>query len=127
MSMIVDWSTGAKVVRAMTPQEEADATTAPDPRPAASLDRAAFCKALRRLGVLTPAEAVIAAQGGWPASFAAFTAALPADLAADAQIDWAAAANIHYAAPLLQQLALVHAGGDQAQASATLDAIFGIS
>ena len=99
----------------------------PDPRPSATLDRAAFCKALHRLGVLPMDEAVIAARGGWPASFAAFTAALAPDAAADAQIDWAAATEIRYTAPLLQELALAHAGGDQAAATAILDAIFGIA
>lgn len=100
---------------------------APNLRPDATLTRAEFCKALRRLGVLPANEAVIAAQGGWPDTFATFVSGLTAEDAADAQIDWAAATVIHYANPLLGQLALAYANDDQVQAAAILDAIFGIA
>lgn len=121
-------------VAALDQEIRADGNVAPyvapapvDPRDNAMLDRATFCKALRQAGILPAAEAALAAQGGWPDTFASFVAGLTPDEAADAQIDWACAANIHYAHPLLQQLALAYASGDQAQATAVLDAIFGIS
>lgn len=93
-------------------------------RPNAALDRAAFCKALRREGILTVAEAVLAAQGGWPDVFSAF--GLTDDEEADAQIDWAAATEIRYHDQLPQLLALHHAGGNSEAATAILDTIFGI-
>lgn len=96
----------------------------PDPRLSAALDRAAFCKALRREGVLSIADAVLAAQGGWPDVFSAF--GLTDDEAADAQIDWAAVKEIRYGDQLTQLIALHHAGGDQGVAATLLDAIFGI-
>lgn len=96
----------------------------PDPRLKATLDRASFCKALRRESVLTVAEAVLAAQGGWPDTFSAF--GLTDDEEADAQIDWAAATEIRYHDQLPQLLALHHAGGNSEAATAILDTIFGI-
>lgn len=96
-------------------------------RPAATLDKTTFCIALKDLGVLPAAEAVAAARGEWPATFASFTAALTADQAATAMIRWAGAQVIHYADPLLQGLALVATSGDQTAATALLDQIFGIS
>jgi hypothetical protein len=98
-------------------------------RAAAILEKGAFCSMLKptRANILSVSEAVQAARGDWPATFAAFTASLPEDVAADAQIKWAAATEIHYADPLLQALALHWANGDQAAATAVLDQIFGIA
>lgn len=110
---------------AMNPDPDA-AKPPPDPRDFASLPRAHLCKALRQAGVLSIDEAVTAAQGGWPATFAAFASGLSEDDAADAQIDWAAANLVGYRNPIVQHLALTHAGGDQTQATAILDAMFGI-
>ncbi|MBA85232.1 MAG: hypothetical protein CML60_10500 [Rhodobacteraceae bacterium] len=95
-------------------------------RAEAVLTRATFCSALHATGVLPVSEAVEAAKGNWPATFAEFTAAMSEADAADAQIRWAAATSIHYADDLLQQLALAHADGDQATATATLDAVFNL-
>lgn len=96
-------------------------------RPIASMSRVDFCKVLWRQGLLPQSEAVQAARGEWPATFASFTAGLSADAAADAQIEWAGSVTIRYMAPTLQALALAHAGGDQVQATAILDQLFGIS
>lgn len=96
-------------------------------RPTATMDKTSFCIALKDLGVLPAAEAVAAARGEWPATFASFTAALTADQAATAMIRWAGAQVIHYADPLLQSLALVVTSGDQPAATALLDQIFSIS
>lgn len=116
----------AGVFGAVAPYVPPPPPTPPDPRDTAELPRAEFCKALRRAGILPASEAVIAAQGGWPDTFAAFVTGLTPDEAADAQIDWAAAVTIRYTAPLLQHLALGHSGGDQAAATALLDGLFGI-
>lgn len=96
-------------------------------RPSATLDKTSFCIALKDLGVLPASEAVEAARGEWPATFASFTAALSSDAAATAMIRWAGAQVIHYADPLLQSLALVVTSGDQPAATALLDQIFSIS
>ncbi|MGR1583358.1 hypothetical protein ACSSNL_18085 [Thalassobius sp. S69A] len=95
-------------------------------RAEAVLTRAAFCSALHTSGILPAYEAIQAARGDWPATFAAFTATMNESDATNAQIRWAAATSIHYADDLLQQLALAHADGDQATATATLDAVFGL-
>ncbi len=95
-------------------------------RASAVIDRTAFCIALRRLQILPISEAVAAARGEWPASFAAFAAALPADQSADVQIRWAAATEIHYSDPTLQALALAATAGSAPAATTLLDQIFGL-
>ena len=105
---------------------------APQPRVAeqraeAVLDKTSFCKRLRQVGILPATEAVLAARGEWPATFAAFTSGMTEDDAADAQIEWAGALNIHYNHPLLQGLALAYANGDPDGATAVLDLIYGLS
>lgn len=96
-------------------------------RPREVLNKAAFCIALKDLGVLPAADAVAAARGGWPATFAAAASGLTPDQTANAMIRWAGVEAIHYAHPLPQALALTAAGGDQTAATALLDQIFGIS
>lgn len=98
-----------------------------DKRDRAWLTRTAFCQRLWRLGVLPKPEAVQAARGEWPATFAAYTSSLTDDEATDVQIEWAASSNVVYANPSLQALALANAGGDQAAATALLDQIFEIA
>lgn len=95
-------------------------------RASAVITKGVFCSALMRAGLLSKAEAVAAAKGEWPASFAAFTAALPEDLAAEAEIKWAAAVEVHYADPLLQMLALHVGGGNPESATVILDGMFGL-
>lgn len=106
---------------------DAPVPSAAELRAVAVLDRTSFCLALKDMGVLPAAEAVAAARGEWPATFASFTAALTADQAATAMIRWAGAQAIHYADPLLQGLALVATSGDQTAATALLDQIFGLA
>lgn len=93
----------------------------------ASMSRTNFCLRLMELGILPPTEAVQAAKGEWPATFAAFTSGLDATTQAAVEIDWAGAATIRYNAPNLQALALFNASGDQAAATALLDQIFNIT
>lgn len=95
-------------------------------RSVAVLSRIEFCKALKKLSVLPADEAVRAARGEWPATFADYTSSLPADEATDLEILWAGVSEIHYSDPYLQALAL-HKAGDQPGAVALLDQIFGIT
>lgn len=121
------WSDGEWALEGIPDVEPPDpGLTVEERRSVATLPRGTFCSRLRRLGVLSNAEAVVAARGGWPDAFANFTARMSEDEAAEAQIEWAAAQNIRYIAPNLQALALVYADGDPAGATAVLDAIYGI-
>lgn len=95
-------------------------------RSAASMGRTAFCLALKSHGILSGTEAVLAAKGGWPATFAAFLIGKTQDEQDAAQIEWAGAQNILYLHPLLQEIALAHYG-HAAAAEAGLDLIFGVS
>ena len=96
-------------------------------RETAAMTKREFCRKLLALGILPPDEALSAARGGWPATFAAYTAGMDALASADAQIEWAGATSVDYAHPMLHGLALVQAGGDTAAATALLDAIFDIA
>lgn len=95
-------------------------------RQSAIINRTDFCLALKRMGILPLDEAVAAARGDWPATFAAFAAQLTADQAAEVQIRWAATQSIHYTDATLQALAMTVAQGDPTQATALLDQIFGV-
>jgi len=95
-------------------------------RAAASIDRGALCKALKAAGILSASGAIIAAKGDWPTEFATFLAGLDADGQFNAQVDWAAAMTVRYGHPLLQAVALAYAG-NEAQATALLDQLFGIA
>lgn len=88
-------------------------------REQANLTRTAFCIACKRMGILPPAEAVAAARGDWPATFADALTGLPVD-AEEAQIVWAAATHISRADPVLAVVAQ-HAGMTAEQ----VDAMFG--
>lgn len=125
---------GTVTVRDMTAEELAAlAALAPSAeqslagrRAAATLDRGALCKALKAEGILSASSAIIAAKGDWPTEFATFLAALDQDAQFDAQVDWAAATTVRYAHPLLQAVALSHAGNEVA-ATVLLDQLFGIA
>ena len=84
-------------------RDEADAL--PQWRSSASIPKGVFCERLMDAGILTPAEAVLAAQGGWPAKFDAALSALPAIDAARAQMKWAAAVTVRRNHPTLAALA----------------------
>ncbi|MEX0306022.1 MAG: hypothetical protein AB3N12_01435 [Ruegeria sp.] len=96
-------------------------------RAVAVLPKPAFCRALKDLGVLPPLEAAAALRGEWPPTFASYTSGMSDDDAAEAEMTWVEATNIHYSHPTLQALALSHAGGDPAQATIILDQIYGIT
>lgn len=87
-------------------------------RATASLSRRDFCLATVVAGLLQPADAVEAARGGWPASFAA---AVPPEQAVAAQIIWASANTVDRMDPLLLQVASA-----QNITDAHLDAMFGL-
>lgn len=73
-------------------------------RETASLDRRGFCIWLLRTGVLTADESVAAARGDWPQAFSDALAGLPDNVQAEAQIEWATAANIRRNHDLLETL-----------------------
>lgn len=79
-----------------------------------------FCIACATTGVLPAEEAVLAAQGGWPATFSDALGSLPAGDQAAAQITWATANNVHRSDPLL---IAVQAAKDMADEE--VDALFG--
>ena len=74
-------------------------------RATASVSRAAFCTNLMAAGLLPPIEAIAAARGEWPATFAKGLDGLSEAQAAAAQIEWAGAGTIRRNAPLLASLA----------------------
>jgi len=74
-------------------------------RETASIPRGAFCTNLMGAGLLPPAEAIAAARGEWPATFARALDGLSDEQAAGAQIEWAGATEIRRNAPLLARLA----------------------
>lgn len=69
-----------------------------------TLSRAAFCIALKRMGILPAQEAVGASKGEWPTTFAAALVGLPVD-SEEAQIVWASASVVHRNDPVLQAVA----------------------
>lgn len=93
----------------------------------ASMSRKEFCLKLLEMDILPADEAALAARGGWPATFASFTSGLTARRKAEVEIEWSTSMTIRYVAPTLKSLSLIVVGGDQAQATALLDTIFGVS
>lgn len=88
------------IVRDMT-QEEVDLW-----RARATRKRAPFCIAAKRLGMLTPEEAILASGGGWPQSFTDALAKLPAEIDSDdAKIIWAGIGEVHRNDPVLNAVA----------------------
>lgn len=75
-----------------------------DWRSKASMSRANFCIALKRMGILPALEAVSASKGEWPTTFAAALVGLPVD-ADEAQIVWASASVISRNDPVLEAVA----------------------
>ena len=71
-------------------------------RQGATLSRRQFCIAAYRAGLLSEADAVMAAKGEWPASFDAALVGLPANVVTEAKIEWAAVSEIRRSAPLLE-------------------------
>ena len=63
-------------------------------RASTSIDRAAFCNGLADAGVIKDDEAIAAARGDWPASFAGFLDYLTDKQRRDAQITWASCVTV---------------------------------
>jgi hypothetical protein len=59
-----------------------------------AIDRAVFCNGLADAGVITDAEAIAAARGEWPSSFAGFLDYLNTTQSRDAQITWASCVTV---------------------------------
>lgn len=78
-------------------------------RQTAFLSRAAFCLALYRADILSPAEAIAAGKGDWPDSFTVLLAAMPEGIdPAEAQIIWAAVTQIERLHPLFEAVRQFH-------------------
>jgi hypothetical protein len=65
-----------------------------DTRAGTAIDRAAFCNGLADFGIITDAEAIAAARGEWPASFAGFLDYLDDKQRRDTQITWASCVTV---------------------------------
>lgn len=87
-----DWQNGAWVY------------VAPAPVVPASVTRAQFCLAAKAYALLSPADAIDAAKGGWPAAFTAALSAMPGVDVDDAQIVWGAVGEIHRNHPLMEAM-----------------------
>lgn len=89
----------------IAPYDPASDPIIAEKRASASTTRTAFCLALKRAGILSPADAITAAKGDWPDSFTAALDALPGGIDRDeAQIVWAAVSEIVRTDPVLLAL-----------------------
>jgi hypothetical protein len=88
-------------------------------------ERHKLCLKLMAMGALTPSEAVMAANGGWPAAFASAHTGLPAETTATSQIEWASETRVTYGSYALGRLALSLADA-QITATQILDQLFEI-
>jgi hypothetical protein len=86
------------------------------------ITRRAFCLELAVAGILPAAEAIDAAKGNWPATFASSLAGLPDAEKVAAQIEWATAQNVQRTHPLLSMLAAA-----VNLSAAQVDTLFGIN
>ena len=75
-------------------------------REIAVLDRAYFIGALAKVGVLSTTEAIAAAKGDWPDTFASALDGMDDETSFQAQLAWASATVIHRANPLIAMLAV---------------------
>lgn len=92
-----------------------------DTRAVTAIDRAAFCDGLAVAGVIKDDEAISAARGEWPASFAGFLDYLTADQRRTAQITWASCMTVQRNHEFVVSLAWWTNMTD-----AQVDALFGI-
>ena len=100
--VITDAQTGEVTTRDLTAEEIAALTPSKATwRATASASRAAFCIAIARAGIVTPANALAAAKGDWPAEFDEALTGMSAEAQTDARITWAAAATIERLHPLV--------------------------
>ena len=91
-------------------------------RTTAKLYRRDFCIALKRAAILSASEAIAAAKGDWPATFASALSGLPQDAQDEAQIEWAAVQEIRRNHPMIALL-----GTAASMTDAQVDALFGWS
>ena len=63
-------------------------------RERASIPKARFCMGLVGLGILTPADAIAASRGNWPAAMSDFLGYLTEDQSMMVQIEWASETQI---------------------------------
>ena len=77
---------------------------APAPVVPAHVTRTQFCLAAKGYALLSPADAIDAAKGGWPAAFTAALSSMPGIDVDEAQIVWAAATEIHRAHPIMEAM-----------------------
>lgn len=110
---------GQKFVERVPTAEELAAKLA-EWRYNATLSRRQFCIAAYRAGLLSEADAVLAAKGEWPASFDAALTGLPANVVTEAKIEWAAVSEIRRSAPLLETVRQSNGVTEEA-----LDTMFG--
>lgn len=90
-------------------------------RASTSIDRAAFCNGLADAGVIKDVEAIAAARGEWPSSFAGFLDYLNATQSRDAQITWASCVTVER----MHEFVLLLAWWKD-MTDAQVDALFGI-
>lgn len=106
MSRIMEWVNGEKVFRELLPSEmELSPEALQALREASSVSRHTFCLNLVKQGILTPAQAIEAAKGTWPAAMEDFLAYLDADQSLDAQVEWATSVTILRMHPFILSLA----------------------
>ena len=130
VEVTVDNSTGTYTRSAMVETVESDRvlrtvtisdTPIADKREETSITRGAFCLGLVGAKILPAAEAIDAAKGGWPATFAKALSDLSDTEKVGAQIEWATAKSIRRNHPLIAMLAAAARLSD-----AQVDALFGI-
>lgn len=85
-----------------------------------SVSRRDFCIAAFRAGLLKEADAVLAAEGGWPDSFSDALQGLEPAQIVEAKIEWASVTHIRRNAPLLKAVGLAHGVQEEA-----IDSLFG--
>ncbi|MDO8985346.1 hypothetical protein [Cypionkella sp.] len=84
------------------------------------LSRAEFCLAILRAGLVTPEEAVVAAQGQIPAPLTGAIAQMPEPQRNEARVLWAGLTEVQRNHPLV-----LLAGEAEGLDAAALDALFG--
>lgn len=89
-------------------------------RTTTKLYRRDFCIALKRAGILLASEAIAAAKGDWPATFANALSVLTQDMQDEAQIEWAAVQEIRRNHPMIDLL-----GASAGLTDVQIDALFG--
>lgn len=90
-------------------------------RSATSLSRSEFCNALKSNGILNFQEALAAAKGDWPVTFASALSSMPVGVQEQIQITWAAVQTIDRMNSLILTIQAALAWTD-----AQVDALFGI-